>query len=356
MPSLRPFNPKRLYPVAAFFGGFLWDALTIGQRVKVLDFWRLGSFLLGAALLLYWLAWRRNRFLHPPEPDGTRRGHLHQLRWHAPNLLLQFFFGGIFSALFILYVKSAGHLPAWLAAGFLATLLVANEFWRDRYGRRFTLNWCLFALSAILLMNFALPYAVGSLEPRWFYISTAVGLGLAHILYRLAPGKPGHISPTWGVALALVLAWHLDMIAPVPLVKKAVAVGQQFTLADGEFHLQVEKAPEWQFWRDQADTVHLPADGRLYGISAVFAPKGVSAPLEHRWLHRNQEGDWETFRHIRFTATGGRLGGFRGYSYLANPPLGPWRLIVATQEGHTITSLDFTLAAGEPLPGELRRY
>ena len=52
---------RRLYPLAAFLAGFVWDALTIGQRVKVTDFWRLGAFLFGAALLILWLARRDAR-------------------------------------------------------------------------------------------------------------------------------------------------------------------------------------------------------------------------------------------------------------------------------------------------------
>lgn len=356
----RTFAIRRLYPVAAFVGGFLWDALTLGLRVRTSDFWRLSLFLVGAALLLYWLAWRRQRFLHPPEAGGTPRHRLAQIRWLAPYLLLQFFFGGLFSALFILYVKSAGHLPAWLAAGFLALLLIANEFWRDRYGRRFTLNWCLFALCAVLLLNFILPYAAGSLDRRWFYVAMALGLALTLLLYRLAPGSPGRIRPVWGVAAALLFAWHLDMVAPVPLVHKACAVGQDFSLEESgkdgvRYRLAVEPAPAWAFWKSQSDILHVPAQGRLYAISAVYAPRGVSAALEHRWLYRGARG-WQLVRRIPFTVQGGRDQGFRGYSYLNAPEAGRWRLIVSTQEGQTITRFDFEVRPGSPLDSELRRY
>jgi hypothetical protein len=337
-------------------GGFLWDALTLGQRVKPLDFWRLGGFLLGAALLIYGLAYRHERAYPAPDPEAAAPCRLRRARWFAPYLLLQFFFGGIFSALFILYVKSAGHLPAWLAAGGLGALLVANEFWRDDYARRFTLTWSLFALCAILLMNFALPHAAGSLHPLWFYSSTGAGLALAHGLYRLAPGSPGRIAPAWGLALLLLLAWHLDMIAPVPLVKRSVGVGQQFSQGEGRYLLQVEAREKWQFWRDQASTVHLPKNGLLYGVSAVFAPRGVSAPLQHQWLHRNEAGRWATVALIRFTASGGREGGFRGYSYVKDPPPGEWRLIVSTQDGRTITALAFSLETGEAVNVERRSY
>jgi hypothetical protein len=81
-----------------------------------MDFWRLGAFLLGAALLAVWLAHRQARELTAPPAEKGWRGHLVRFRWQAPYLLLQFFFGGIFSALFILYFKSSGHLGTWLMA------------------------------------------------------------------------------------------------------------------------------------------------------------------------------------------------------------------------------------------------
>ncbi len=339
---------RRFFPVIAFFGGFLWDALTLGERVRPLDFWRLGLFLAGAAGLVVWLAWRDYRATPEPWSDGSLRGRLQRLAWAAPYLVLQFFFGGIFSALFILYVKSSGHFAAWLVAAALGGLLVANEFWGRRYGERFTLTWGLFALNAILLCNFALPHAVGSLDPLWFYASTALGVLLAHALHRLAPGSPGKIMPAWGVGALLLALWNLGMIAPVPLVKRDLAVGQQFAQRDGVYLLQIEPAPAWQFWREASGVAHVPEGGRLYGVSAVYAPAGVAARLEHRWESRGADGVWRPGSRIRFVATGGREQGFRGYSYVVNPAPGDWRLTVATQDGRTISTFDVRVERGEP--------
>ncbi|MCJ7978279.1 hypothetical protein LOS88_24050 (plasmid) [Aeromonas veronii] len=82
---------RRFYPLAAFFGGFIADALTLGQRVTPLDFWRLGGFLLGAAVFALWLAWRGTRRKEPPVPAADLRGHVARLTWQAPYLLMQFF-------------------------------------------------------------------------------------------------------------------------------------------------------------------------------------------------------------------------------------------------------------------------
>ena len=338
---------RRFYPLAAFFGGFIADALTLGQRVTPLDFWRLGGFLLGAAVFALWLAWRGTRRKEPPVPAADLRGHVARLTWQAPYLLMQFFFGGIFSALFILYFKSSGHLGSWLTAAILGALLVANEFAGDRYGRRFTLTWSLFALNAILLFNFLLPHLAGSLDPLWFYASTLAGALLASLLRGVAPGRPGRIRPAWGIAGALLAAWHLGMIAPVPLVKRDMAVGHDFVQTGGRFLLQVERAPWWQFWRDHSATVQVAEGARLYGVTAVFAPLGVAAELEHRWEFR-EVGGWRQVYRDRFRSIGGRERGFRGYSWVLDPKPGEWRFTVATGDGRTIGILQVQVRRGAP--------
>lgn len=104
---------RRLYPLAAFLCGFVWDALTIGQRVRVVDLWRLGAFLLGAGLLVLWLAFRESRKLTEPAAETGWDGRLAGMAWQAPYLLLQFFFGA-FSRHFS---SSISRVPVTLGRG-----------------------------------------------------------------------------------------------------------------------------------------------------------------------------------------------------------------------------------------------
>lgn len=346
----------RFVPVASFFCGVIWDALTLGVRVKALDFWRLGGVLGLAAILAFVLARRDYRGTAPPDSQNTAASRWERFLWQFPYPALQFCFGSLYSALFILYAKSSSHFTAGIGAAVLGALLVANEFWGARYGSRYSLIWAFFAFCASLLMNFALPFAAGSLNPIWFYLSTAVGVGLAHLLRLCSPGRPGRIVPAWAVGLALMGAWRLDMVAPVPLVTRDVAIGQEFVKAGSDYRLRVEPAAPWQIWRDWAATLHVPDQGQIYAVSAVFSPRGVTAALEHRWERQDESGSWHRVGGSRFTLVGGREQGFRGYSYVTNPAPGAWRLVVATQDGRTVATTDFEVVRGTPARSQERRY
>lgn len=351
---------RRAMPAVAFFAGFLWDALTLGKSVAAMDLWILAAYLAGAAGLL-WLLGRRQAqvagITHtataPTPPDRAASAPAPEQPWWratGPYMLLQFFFGGLFSALFIFYFKSSSHVLAYVWALGLGGLLVANEFLEDRY-RRFTLTWTLFGLCAMLLLNFVIPHLLGSIAGFWFVLSTLLGAGLAHGLRWKTPGRPGHIGPVWGVAAGLLLAYALDVIPPVPLVKRDLAVGHQLVKADGQYRLRLEKTPWWVFWRQVSKEVHLRPGERLYCVSAVFAPRGLETRLHHRWQRQEDGRGWVTYSLIGFNLAGGREGGYRGYTYKQNLAPGDWKVAVETEDGRTVAVHRFSIGS-EPLAAD----
>lgn len=329
---------RRALPAIAFFAGFLWDALTLGRSVGAMDLWLLTGYLAGAAGLLWYLGHRRARPDAPPTNQPPT-----WWRESGPYLLLQFLFGGLFSALFIFYFKSSGYLLATAWALCLGALLVANEFLEDQY-RRFTLTWLLFGLCAMLLLNFVVPHVVGSLSAFWFVFSTLAGAGLAHWLRLKTPGQPGRIRPMWGVAVGLLIAYSVDLIPPVPLVKRDIAVGHELARHNGDYVLKLEKTPWWVFWRRTSDEMHLRPGERLYCVSAVFAPSGLATRLYHRWSYRDPRRGWVDTSRIGFGLAGGRAGGYRGYTWKQNLAPGEWRVAVETEDGRTVTVHGFEIA------------
>jgi Protein of unknown function (DUF2914) len=352
---------NRLFPAIAFFGGFLWDAMTLGLSIGPLDLLTLAAYLAGAAGILWWLARQSHRsrsavgeeaiqgpgkLLSGATTVGPPRSGFKAFSfWMAnqgPYFALQFCFGGLFSALFIFYFKSSSHLSAYLVVGFLALLLIANEFLDEHY-ERFTLTWTLFGICSILLLNFIIPHILGSLHPFWFYFSTLLGAGLALTLRYYAPGRPGKVLPIAIVTVAWILSFWFDIIPPVPLVKKHIAVGQKLDRADNLYRIRIEPKPWYAFWRHEGSEVHMAPGSRLYCLSSVFAPKGMQTKLYHQWSFKDPKHGWKQVSRVGFPMNGGRENGYRGYSYKQSPQSGEWKVEVQSVDGRTVCRHEFTV-------------
>ncbi len=339
------------FPVIFFFGGFIWDALTIGRNVMASDLAIFTGYLFAAALILYLIGRPVDETAGPvTKPQIRLFPFLKKL--HTPGLayfLLQFLFGSLFSALFILYFKSSSHWLAWLTSLMLGVLLVANEFLESEY-KRFTLSWALFGLCAMLLFNFALPFMLGSIHAIWFYLSTLIGAGLAYWLYIMTPRHYGSIKPVGVIAAVLMFAYAVDMIPPVPLVKRDLAISYELYKTNGNYLLKQQASPWWVFWRKTSDDLELVPGQRVYCFSSVFAPPGLQTKLYHRWQHYDEKNGWQTESKSGFSLSGGRYGGFRGYTYKQNLKEGDWRVSVETENEKTITVHAFSVSHVETAP------
>ncbi len=347
---------KNLLPVIAFFGGFFWDALTIGRQINPSDLWLLAAYLLACGLILYWMGHRTNAHLLMTEIERLEAYIRPEWQKKAPIFILQFLFGSLFSALFILYFKSSNHFLALFWSLGLGFLLVANEY-IDHHYHRFTLTWALFGLCAILVLNFLLPFMLGSILPIWFYLSTLAGAALTHYLRKKTPGCPGRAWPVWVIAGVLSLAYFFDFVPPVPLVERDMQLGLNLEKNNGDMVISIEKTPWYKPWRLLFNELHVPAGEKVYCVSSVFAPRGISADLYHRWEYFDKKHGWQSASRIGFGLSGGRQGGFRGYTYKQNIQSGEWRVKVETEDGRTLTVYNFTLYT-EPVSDahlELRR-
>jgi Protein of unknown function (DUF2914) len=327
------------WPAVFFFAGFIWDALTIGRNVVALDLLIFTGYLLLAAIILFFTS-RPGFILADAAKLPVRLHWLFTSR--LPYFLLQFLFGSLLSALFILYFKSSSHWLAWFMSLLLACLLIANEFLEDQY-RRFTVSWTQFGLCAMLLFNFALPFLLGSVLSVWFYLSTILGAMFAYWLYKKTSNHLGSIWPVSAIAGLLMLAYSVDMIPPVPLVKRDIAMAYQIEKVAGKYQLSQPKSPWWIFWRKTSSDLEVSAGQRIYCFSTIFAPAGLKTKLFHNWQLHTKKG-WLLQSRAGFTVSGGRYNGFRGYTYKSNPAAGDWRVIIKTDNEKTIAVHYFTVS------------
>jgi hypothetical protein len=326
------------FSVVFFFGGFVWDALTIGRNVTSSDIWIFAGYLLLAFMLVYLISHPRFVLL---DQDSLAKPLKMTLEKGVPFLALQFLYGSLLSALFILYFKSTGYWLAWLITLCLGILLVLNEFLENEY-RRYTTTWAMLGLCSMLFLNFALPFVLGSVHAAWFYLSTLTGATVVTWIYKKTPSHLGSIKPVWAIAVVLMFAYWVDAIPPVPLVARETALGYEIEKVDGNYQLSKQAAPWVQFWHRSIDTLY--SQDKVVCLSSIFAPVGLNTTLYHDWQHYDAKHGWQTLSRVGFKLTGGRQEGYRGYTYKTNLALGDWRVLVTTEEHKTIAVHSFTIS------------
>ncbi|MDP9194750.1 MAG: DUF2914 domain-containing protein [Acidobacteriota bacterium] len=327
MPPLQRLS--KYAPVLFFITGFAWDALTLGRSIKPVDLFILAAYLAGAAAILVMLGrgvtFRGSQYLSP---------------------VLQFFFGGIFSALFIFYFLSSGGVGGYLFVIGLAALLIGNEFLGSRYAE-LTLSWTFFTLSACMFFNFALAHLFRSISTFWFYLGTIVAMLLALVLRRLSRHEASSIKPSIAVAALLLVLHAFNLIPPVPLVKKQMLIAHEMRREGNAYIARVE-SPEWRFWSTSSATFHRQGGERVYCFTSVFVPNGIRTTIRHRWERIDANGDWVTMDLRPFSIAGGRQGGYRGYTFKRNVIPGRWRVTAESESGATIGFVEFRVMNGTP--------
>ncbi|MEO6097126.1 MAG: DUF2914 domain-containing protein [Fibrobacteria bacterium] len=351
---------KTAFPVIAFFGGFLWDAATLGRSIGVLDLYILSAYLVSAGAILVWMG-RRDVMRGPAsapaaiEAPSFKAKTIVWMREYGPAFALQFLFGSLFSALTILYFLSSSYLPGFLLVMSLVGLLILNEFIESHY-HRFTITWTLFGLSAMLFLNFALPHLAGSIHPVWFFVSTAAGVGLVFGLKGLSPKARGSPWPTVVAALVLMLLYLVNAIPPVPLVKKNMVICRGIERVQGVYTAEMEIPPFYSFWRRSESLVRQRTGEKIYCFTSVFLPTGIRTMLYHCWRFDDpRKKGWVQTSRIGFPIQGGRQDGFRGYTCKQNLSPGRWEVRVETETGRVVGTVHFQVEASVDSTLEFRK-
>jgi hypothetical protein len=266
-------------------------------------------------------------------------------------LVAQYAIGSLLSGFMIFYTKSATLDVAWPFLVFIALVFVGNEFFRTYYKYlAFQLSLLFFALYAYLV--FAVPLFLNELGPRIFLYSTGLSLVVFSVflfilsrvnrvelqasLRRVVPGV---------LALTLLVsgAYFTGMVPPIPLTMPEYQIAHTLERKNGAYVLQAEQAPRWyEFYK--ARTVHVYSGEALYAYAAVAAPIKFSATVVHRWERYDTHAkEWVTVSKVSFPVSGGRLGGYRGYSTFPASIPGAWRVSVETPSGQVIGRIPFTL-------------
>lgn len=308
-------------------GGFIFDELTIGRQIQLIDFILLSVYALIATVMLI----------------VNSRGWFERGR-EVMIFVCQFALGALFSALVVLYFKSAGGLlPSLFVLGLFGAM-VANEFLHKRENLK-TVVWAIYAISIVMWLNFLLPHMLKSVQPAWFYVSSAAGLALVVAAHRLAgQTRRSLAAPVTGVGL-LVGLYMFGLVPPVPLVLESGIVCTDFVKTGRDYKCQADPQGKVSAFLGLTPSVTRSGKDAVYVLSSVSAPGEAEVELEHRW-YQKVDGSWIARDVMHFTMTGGRKDGWRFWSRKRNIPVGLWRVETALKGGGVVARQDLEVVDG----------
>lgn len=276
---------------------------------------------------------------------------------------VQYALGGLLSGFVVFYASHSVVAVSWPFLLLLALVYFGNEYYRKQR-EHLIFQTVLFYFALYAYAIFALPFFLGVIGP-WVFIGSTVATVLVFAVFlwllRLVNRKrsddyfrPIAIIAT-GITVAVTGAYFTGVIPPLPLALKEAGIYHAVTKISGGYRLQAEEARAW--W-ELTPTLQVVPGAPLYAYSAVAAPASFGSTIVHRWEWKNpRTGSWITENTIAFPITGGREGGYRGYSVKENLAEGAWRVSIETKGGQVVGRVGFRVASvttQPPLVEEVR--
>lgn len=329
-------NERRL-TLLALLAGFIVDNLTLTRVDLLFDNILLLSYLALATVSIFFLNILK---------DGKIRRIL--------PYTLQYAFGALFSAYIIFYSQSATLIGNWPFLLLLVVFFFGNEYLKSRYQRTiFQMSILFIAIFSFLI--FSLPVLIGAVGPIVFIGSGLISIGAIFALIALLRTITSEVYPRLRLSVILIyLVFHLlyftNIIPPVPLALTELSIHHNVERTTrGNYIVYSEHQPWYAFIRPERYSYR--SGDTLSSFSAVFAPTRIDTTVIHEWSYFDTEGDeWIVTNTISFPISGGREGGYRGYTSTSNLTAGKWRVEVLTAQDQLLGRKTFTLVASDERP------
>lgn len=335
---------KKYAPVAFFVGGFIWDSLTLGRIDSLYSNFILFTYLGCLTLCIY---------IFNMADDGKWEGtFLEPYQDYAP-LAIQFFLGGLSSAYVIFFFQSVTLTKTMVFFAILVVLLFSNELLKHRISNKY-LQFGAYYFVNFTFFIFILPIIFGAMNTFLFILSGFASLGctlyLIKYIYTNSPSTRKEVS-LWKLSVLIIgiyafvnTCYYFNLIPPVPLSLQDALVAYNIEKEDNTFKVSYERVPLLNVFKSYDDTFNYTDGDTVYVFTSIFAPSDLKKSVLHNWQWYNARNErWSTTDRISFEVTGGRKGGFRGYTYKANVWPGKWRVNVITDEGLVLGRIDFQI-------------
>lgn len=335
---------QKYAPILFFIGGFIFDSLTLGRIDRLYDLTVLCSHMTLLSITLY---------IYNLVDDGKwKNTFLEKYEIYFP-LAIQFFFGALSSAYVIYFSRSVSLSKTFSFFFILLTLLFANEFLKNRISNKY-LQFSIYFFVSFTFFTFIIPVFLKEMNTNIFIISGLISLTVTLILigviYIKSPSTRAEIrlGKIFGLILIMYttinLFYFFNLIPPVPLALKNGIVAHNIKVVNNNYIVTYETDTWYYFWREHRLKFIYSADQKVFVFTSIFAPTAIEKMIFHRWKYYNDlTEEWEIVEDIGYRITGGRDGGFRGYTYKNNIKQGLWKVEVITNEELLIGVVDFEI-------------
>lgn len=325
--------------VCCFFGGILYDSLTLGRIDRLLD----NLVLLAYLLVLGGLIVLIGRL----QTGQSRHARLLHYQWLYP-LAVQFLLGSLFSSYAVFYFQSVSLTRTAVFFGFIVLLLVANELIKERL-TSLPLLVAMYCFALFSFFIFFVPVVLHAMN-RWTFALGVLlcGLALAGVLAAtfLRASDRSSLKPcglaAGGVLALLLLFYWANWIPPVPLALRSGGIYHRAEKQGNTYRVEMVRPPRHLFWKKSEEVFYLRPGDRAYCFTAVFAPTDLHTTLYHQWQrYDDKRGAWVQTDRMSYPVSGGREGGYRGFTYKQALMPGDWRVDVENPEGQLLGRIAF---------------
>lgn len=327
---------------ASLLVGFIFDFITLNRADQIYDNIVLFGYVLLTGLTV---------FIRYSKPNAlTLQSFIIKNKEFIPYLM-QFSFGGLFSALLAFYSKSGTIVTSFPFILLLAGIMIGNEFFLKKY-QKLTLHFVLFYIALLSYTTFIFPVLTKRIGTSIFIMGAVIGLVfiilfLKLILKNLPTDLQKHkttLKRSVPVVFSIfVIFYFLNVIPPIPLALKSGGIYYSVQRVSTSTYVAEREVIPWYKPFSSYNT-DMASGREIYAFSAVFAPTKLIGTIYHQWSYFDENKNrWVETDRIPITITGGRDEGFRGLSSKKVLTDGLWRVDVETKSGQVIGRLKFNI-------------
>ena len=221
------------------------------------------------------------------------------------------------------------------------------------FGGVFSAYLILYFLAIYSFIIFFIPVALHKIGKEIFLFSGLVSLILIFLfikaLFYFIKDKLSKTKKLLQVLIAIIFIlvnflYFTNLIPPIPLSLKDAGVFHSIQKnKQGNYDVTYENLG-WKEYLTFYPNFHEVPGSSIHAFSAVFSPKNLNITIFHEWQRYDEtKKGWTTERVMHLPVVGGRDGGFRTYSSRSDLAQGKWQVNIKTEQGQIIGRLRFNV-------------